>query len=107
MTDPPAMPADEAARRDEARSSACVDAYLHEPEVGPVAGAAPLGHPCVAQPEQWWPNLGEDPVASFGRVSVSYRATPAVDDVSFPVPPGSIVALIGPSGSGKARCCAA
>src|SRR5262245_16589950 len=70
--------AEETARRDGVLSNACVDEYLHQPEVGPVEGAAPLNHPCVAQPEQWWPNPGEDPVASFGGVSVSYGALPAV-----------------------------
>ena len=77
MTDIPGVRAtDEAAGRDDAVSKACVDEYMHRPEVGPVEGAAPLGHPCVAQPEQWWPNPGEDPVASFGGVSVSYGALP-------------------------------
>ncbi len=70
-------------------------------------GPPPLGHPCVVEPEHWWPNPGQDPVASFGHVSVSYGRAPAVRDVSFPIPRGSIVALIGPSGSGKSsliRC---
>jgi phosphate transport system ATP-binding protein len=55
----------------------------------------------------WWPNPGEDPLAEFAGVTVSYGAVPAVRDVTFPVPGGSIVALIGPSGSGKSsliRC---
>jgi hypothetical protein len=67
MGDAPVRPAaDETARRDDVLSKTCVDEYLHRPEVGPVGGPAPLGHPCVAQPEQWWPNPCEDPVASFG-----------------------------------------
>jgi phosphate transport system ATP-binding protein len=40
-------------------------------------------------------------------VTVSYSGVPAVCDVAFPVPAGEIVALIGPSGSGKSsliRC---
>jgi len=102
MTDMPAVPAaDEMARRDEALSTACIDEYMRQPEVGPLEGAAPLGHPSAAQAGRWWPNPGADPVASFGGVSVSYGRVPAVADVSFPVPRGSIVALIGPSGSGK------
>jgi phosphate transport system ATP-binding protein len=55
----------------------------------------------------WWPNPGEDPLAEFAGVTVSYGAVPAVREVAFPVPGGSIVALIGPSGSGKSsliRC---
>jgi phosphate transport system ATP-binding protein len=102
MTDAPLVPAaNEPARRDEALSAACIDERMRQPEVGPVEGAAPLGRPCVADAERWWPNPGEDPVASFGRVSVSYGALPPVADVSFPVRRGAIVGLIGPSGSGK------
>ena len=40
-------------------------------------------------------------------MTVSYSGVPAVRDVEFPVPSGEIVALIGPSGSGKSsliRC---
>jgi phosphate transport system ATP-binding protein len=108
MTETPAAPpADEAAARDEALSTACNDEFLRQLEVGQVEGAPPLGRPCVAEPERWWPNPGANPVASFGGVSVSYSGRAAVRDVSFPVPLGSIVGLIGPSGSGKStliRC---
>jgi phosphate transport system ATP-binding protein len=67
-----------------------------EPEPTPSDGDAP-----------WWPNPGEDPLGAFDHVTVSYGGTPAVRDVAFPIPAGSIVALIGPSGSGKSsliRC---
>jgi phosphate transport system ATP-binding protein len=104
---PAVSAADVTTRRDEALLSACIDECMQQPEVGPLEGAAPLAQPFAAQTEQWWPNPGEDPVASFGGVSVSYSGVLAVADVSFPVPRGSIVTLIGPSGSGKStllRC---
>jgi phosphate transport system ATP-binding protein len=96
------------AQRDEAVSKACVDELLahSETEAGPPGPQQP-DYACVDDPVRWWPNPGEDPVAAFDRVGVSYGSTPAVRDVSFPAPRGSIVALIGPSGSGKSsliRC---
>jgi hypothetical protein len=54
MTDIPSGPAaDETSRRDETLSKACVDEYMHRPEIGPVEGVAPLDHPSVAHAEQW------------------------------------------------------
>jgi ABC-type uncharacterized transport system YnjBCD ATPase subunit len=76
---------------------ACTDELLAQPDSAPSEEAA----------KEWWPNPGEDPLGEFSHVTVSYRGVPAVVDVSFPVPHGAIVALIGPSGSGKSsliRC---
>ena len=85
----------------------CTDeALAHGEAVRPMAekSGAELA---VAEEAAWWPNPGEDPLAEFAGVTVSYSGVPAVRDVSFPVPAGEIVALIGPSGSGKSsliRC---
>jgi ABC-type multidrug transport system fused ATPase/permease subunit len=76
---------------------ACTEELLAQPDSAPSEEAA----------KEWWPNPGEDPLGEFTHVTVSYRGVPAVVDVSFPVPHGAIVALIGPSGSGKSsliRC---
>ena len=75
---------------------ACTEELLEQPEAAPFDTA-----------REWWPNPGEDPLGEFASVSVSYSGVPAVVDISFPVPHGAIVALIGPSGSGKSsliRC---
>ena len=75
---------------------ACTEELLAQPDAAPSETA-----------EEWWPNPGEDPLGQFSHVTVSYRGLPAVVDISFPVPHGAIVALIGPSGSGKSsliRC---
>jgi ABC-type glutathione transport system ATPase component len=83
----------------------CTDeALAHEEWAQRTAGDA---GPAVAERAAWWPNPGEDPLGEFVGVTVSYAGVPAVRDVGFPVPAGEIVALIGPSGSGKSsliRC---
>jgi ABC-2 type transport system ATP-binding protein len=38
---------------------------------------------------------------SFEHVTKRYRATTALDDVSFAVPPGSVTGFLGPNGAGK------
>jgi branched-chain amino acid transport system ATP-binding protein len=43
-------------------------------------------------------------VLSISRISKSYGGVRAVDDVSFEVDRGQIVALIGPNGAGKSTC---
>ena len=75
---------------------ACTEELLAQPDAAPSEPA-----------KEWWPNPGEDPLGQFAHVTVTYRGVPAVVDISFPVPHGAIVALIGPSGSGKSsliRC---
>jgi ABC-type multidrug transport system fused ATPase/permease subunit len=75
---------------------ACTEELLAQPDAAPAETA-----------DEWWPNPGEDPLGQFSHVTVSYRGVPAVVDISFRVPHGAIVALIGPSGSGKSsliRC---
>src|SRR6187455_875098 len=41
------------------------------------------------------------PAVSVENVTVSYGPTPALLDVSFDVPAGTLVGVIGPNGSGK------
>lgn len=58
-----------------------------------------LSAPVLPEPEQ-----GKEPVACgvrFADVSFSYGSRLALDHVTFTLPPGSITALVGPSGAGK------
>ena len=85
----------------------CTDELLAHDEVARSAEGGARPEPAVGTAADWWPNPGEDPLAEFSTVTVSYRGVPAVRDVELPVPSGAIVALIGPSGSGKSsliRC---
>ncbi len=48
------------------------------------------------------------PVLELRDVTKSYGAAPSVyalRDVSFAVAEGELVAIVGPSGSGRRRCC--
>lgn len=47
------------------------------------------------------PRMPEDHTIEFSHVTFSYGSRPAVADVSFTAPEGSVTALVGPSGSGK------
>lgn len=45
-------------------------------------------------------SAGESPLAAFG-VTVAYRNTPVLTDLSFRVPAGTLTAIVGPNGAGK------
>jgi phosphate transport system ATP-binding protein len=96
------------AERDDAVAKACTDELAgHRDAAAAAPGPGQPEYACVADPERWWPNPGDDPVAAFDGTGVAYGDRLAVRDVSFAAPRGSIVALIGPSGSGKSsliRC---
>ena len=92
---------------DEALVKACTDEYLGHSQAA--ATRREVEETALGAPEgaAWWPNPGKDPLGEFAKVTVSYAGVAAVRDVAFPVPGGAIVALIGPSGSGKSsliRC---
>jgi phosphate transport system ATP-binding protein len=96
------------AAADRALVRACTDESLaHETPVSSQRDSGEREREPSSGDAPWWPNPGEDPLGAFEHVTVSYGGVPAVRDVAFPVPAGSIVALIGPSGSGKSsliRC---
>lgn len=52
------------------------------------------------------PSAVNDPIISFDHVQYAYHARGAavLDDVSFQVPRGSTLAVVGPNGSGKTTC---
>ena len=74
------------------KGRACADrieAFLAEPEERYEAAAAPDPDP-------------QAPLVEFSHVGFSYDGTtPVLDDVTFSIPRGSTVALVGSSGSGK------
>ena len=45
-------------------------------------------------------SVGYSPLAAF-EVTVAYRNTPVLTDLSFKVPPGTLTAIVGPNGAGK------
>lgn len=40
------------------------------------------------------------------QINKAFGRTPVLNDISLDIPTGKMVALLGPSGSGKPRCCA-
>jgi peptide/nickel transport system ATP-binding protein len=65
-----------------------------------LADLAPDAPPVIAKPQERKP--GTPPLLELVRVVKSFGGpTPAVDDVSFRIPPGGALGLVGESGSGK------
>lgn len=46
-------------------------------------------------------------IIEVNQLRKSFGALDVLKQVSFNVEPGEVIAVIGPSGSGKVRCCAA
>ena len=62
-----------------------IDDILEKPEIGDTGNVVTIKKPGI----------------EFRNVSFSYDEIKALEDVSFSVPPGSVTALVGPSGGGK------
>ncbi|MFK8114478.1 MAG: metal ABC transporter ATP-binding protein [Rubripirellula sp.] len=45
-------------------------------------------------------SAGTPPLQAFG-VTIAYRSTAVLEDVSFATPPGTLTAIVGPNGAGK------
>ena len=48
-----------------------------------------------------------EPILTVEHLVKGYGENTVLDDVSFSVRPGEVVVVVGPSGSARARCCAA
>ena len=58
-----------------------------------------LFHPELTEPKL--PRIPDDGSVEFRNVTFAYGDTPVLQNVSFRVEPGTIIALVGPSGAGK------
>lgn len=47
-----------------------------------------------------------EPILTVEHLIEAYGETPVLDDISFAVKPGEVIVVVGPSGCGKAPCCA-
>jgi manganese/iron transport system ATP-binding protein len=47
------------------------------------------------------PHLEDQPILACERLSVTYNGSLALDDITFHLHPGELVALVGPNGAGK------
>jgi ABC-type multidrug transport system fused ATPase/permease subunit len=64
-------------------------------------GMALPTEPADDEPRQIRASLPHTPMLAFDNVSFSYGKRPALEQVTFALPPGSRTAIVGPSGAGK------
>lgn len=68
-------------------------------DVRRILDVPPLPEP--ESPKKPWSNASGVPAVEFGDVRFSYGEAPVLDGISFALLPGTLTALVGPSGAGK------